>query len=167
MTKKVVLFFSLLLLLIIGFELFVLFGPKKPTTSKISYACPVPTQYCKQGKVIKVNGKYFGLGYTLPVDTPIYAIINGQTRGGRTSFSPQIGKGTYPNIILYNFETNYEVVYILTNNDYQGLTDVKKAAQIDRSRQGKIANYDYNLILKIYNKDNNQLIEVDNNYFNP
>lgn len=64
-------------------------GKNKPVANGIiTIGCPVPKEFCSQGKIITYQGKLVGMGFTLPKGTAVLAAFKGTvsegSRGGGT-----------------------------------------------------------------------------------
>ena len=158
--KRFVALLLFLLLVLDGFLFFWLQRKKTslPKETKAPFVCPVPGKYCLKGKIIEVEGRYLGIGFFLPEGTPIFAVIEGATRGGRVSYTPKIGNGRYPTIIIEG--EKFEAVYTLTGEDYQGWARVSQGEEIARARKGVIGNTGANLMIRIMEKKTDKILEL-------
>lgn len=111
--------------------------------------CPVLPKYCSQGKVIEIDGRYFGIGYKLPTGSPIFAVSDGETRGGTLTFSYKLGGQRFPTIILRSKTGENEIDYILTGDDYRDIANVRQGDKISISGEGLIGNSDVNLVVRL------------------
>lgn len=143
-----------LILTNIGLAVFLLSGNKK--SKKIEFLCPLPKEYCSSGKVIKFDNHYFGIGYKVPAEVPIRAIVSGQVKGGRVTYSSKLGSGKFPTILINSTNKAYEITYVLTGGDYQNLVDVKAGETLDKTREGEIAKFGVNLLVIIDTFKNGQ-----------
>ena len=134
------------------------------SSKKIYRSCPVPAEHCRQGKIIEIKGEYFGIGYAVPVGTPILAVFDGQTRGGGLTFSPELGGKQFSTVVLTDKNSNSEADYILTGEGYQGFDSFSQEQEITGAREGEIADFGVNLIVRIRNLDGN---EVDRHFLDP
>lgn len=51
--------------------------------SEIPIACPVPEEFCRTAtELFRDDGSFYGLGFTLPAETPILAVADGKVEGG-------------------------------------------------------------------------------------
>lgn len=46
--------------------------------AEIKIGCPVAKEFCSQGKIISNGESFYGISFTLPVDTPLLAVFLGQ-----------------------------------------------------------------------------------------
>jgi len=54
-----------------------------PDGTEVPIACPVPEGYCRTAtELFRDDGSFYGLGFTLPVETPILAVADGKVEGG-------------------------------------------------------------------------------------
>jgi hypothetical protein len=118
------------------------------TSLTTTFACPIPQTYCHKGKLIKVKDNYVGIGYQLPAGTPIYAIIDGGTKGGGVVFSEELGGKRFPSIVLE--DQTYRVNYIFIGNDYLSRIMATKGQELIKTNSGNIANFDINLLITVY-----------------
>ncbi|WP_423226594.1 hypothetical protein [Candidatus Amarolinea aalborgensis] len=139
-------------------------NPSQPTPLPL-LLCPVPKEYCTKGKVIKVKGQFTGIGYSVPVGTPLYAIFSGGLRPGWVASS----KGRKPLIILENKEKQTEAVYQITGQDFTRYDAVKQGGKIGGVREGRIDQSGLNLIISIRHLDNkiNPIIPINVSDFIP
>jgi len=145
------------LILIIGLIVFNIFrAPYFLKKNKAGFLCPLPKKYCSRGKTISYKDYYLGVGWKVPAGTPISAVFSGQTKGGRVSYSEEIGGGRFPTILLIGDDGVYEVTYVLTGNDYQGINDIEKGEKIETVRDSSVADLNVNLLVTIYKKENGQ-----------
>lgn len=126
---------------------------------KSTFVCPVPRKYCRKGKVIKSDGHYLGVGYQVPVGTPILAVFNGQTRGGRIKFSLPENKDRFSTILLKG-GGDLEASYILTGSDYQGIANFIQGEEIDHTREGEITSFGVNLLIQVWQGEERKMIEL-------
>lgn len=138
-----------LVLLNIGLYAYYLYRAK----SRSYLACPVPKEYCKQGKIIEYNGIYFGVGYRVPAGTPVLAVIGGQIQGSGVSYTEELGGGRFPGLMLTDYSNGQRVSYILTGEGYSVLADVSQSEEIVKSREGNIANFEVNLLVTVHNNN--------------
>lgn len=167
-----ILFISLLLL-IIGILLLNIYLTSRQTVKKSPpqtpslplLLCPVPTEYCAQGKIIKVKGQFAGIGFSVPVGTPIFAVFNGGLRPGWVAFS----NGRKPLIILENKQKQMEAVYQITGPDFAQYDAVKQGGKIGEAREGNIDQFGVNLIISIrrLDKKTNSIIPIKTSNFIP
>ncbi len=116
----------ILLLIIISAELFSLFflkpqkakTPSKSSSNSSPYACPVPKDFCSQGHIIKVDGQAMGMGFQLPINTPIYPVFKGSMRTGGVAYIKQPGGSRFPTLTIVDEANQREVVYTFTGKDY-------------------------------------------------
>jgi len=127
--------------------------------------CPVPKAYCTKGKVIKVKEQFAGIGYSVPVGTPLYAIFSGGLRPGWIASS----NGRKPLIVLENKEKQMEAVYQITGLDFTQYEAVQQGGKIGEAREGSIEQSDVNLVISIYSLDNktNTIMSVTTSDFIP
>jgi len=172
-SMKRFLFVSILLLIIVTILLIFVYIPSRRTAKQISLQtaplplllCPVPKEYCTKGKVIKAKGQFTGIGYSVPVGTPLYAIFSGGLRPGWVASS----NGRKPLIILENKEKQMEAVYQITGQDFTRYDAVKQGGKIGEAREGRIDQSGLNLIISIRYLDNktNPIIPINVSDFIP
>jgi hypothetical protein len=127
--------------------------------------CPVPKEYCAQGKIIKVKDQFVGIGYTIPADTPLFAVFSGGLRPGWVASS----NGRKPLIMLENKEKKMEAVYQITGKDFTLYEVVTQGGKIAEAREGRIDQSGLNLIISIRHLDNktNPIIPINVSDFFP
>ncbi|MBK7200961.1 hypothetical protein [Candidatus Amarolinea dominans] len=127
--------------------------------------CPVSKEYCTKGKIITVKGQFVGIGYSVPVGAPIYAVFSGGLRPGWIASS----NGRKPLIILENKEKQTEAVYQITGQDFTRYNAVKQGGKIGEAREGNIDQFGVNLIISIRRLDNktNSIIPIKTSDFIP
>lgn len=78
-----------------------------PIVAKIKLSCPVPQEFCKQGKAINEGVDFSGIAFTLPLETPLLAVFPGHLLD-----EPKIPErvATQPLLYLRSSE-GYEIVY--------------------------------------------------------
>lgn len=167
---KRILFVGIFLLIIVTISLFFAnFASRQTAKQNPSQAaslpllqCPVPKEYCAKGKIIKVKDQFAGIGYTVPADTPLYAVFSGGLRPGWVTSS----NGRKPLIILENIEKQMEAVYQITGPDFTQYEAVKQGGKIAEAQEGNIDQSGANLIISIRRLDNktNSIIPVNNTF---
>ena len=115
--------------------------------SKLQISCPVPAEYCSRGQVLERNGGYFAIGYKLPLNTPIFAVLDGYVKGGRSGMSTSAGHKIYPNLILVTNNPKYNAFYVITGDDYLETKAIKAGEIITGARKDEIGDFkEINLI---------------------
>lgn len=141
------LLFILLLLVILNISLVGYYLWKK--SSEQVFFCPVPREYCKKGKLIEIEGRYFGIGFDVPAGTPILAAISGLTSGGRVSLKD---RGIFPTLTIKDKESGYAVNYIITEDDYLDFSPVSVREEVCLARKGTVGEWGVNLIFRVWSK---------------
>lgn len=151
MNKKLLLAVVIYVLLLISIPIaFWYFSQKQNTSKPAEFFCPVPRKYCKTAKELKVGGRYFGLGYNLPSNTPIYAMFDGKIRDGVIMLAPQAGGGTYPVYSLTKNDKSITVTYISSDiKSFVDTTSVRRK-EIFKLSGNNIASSSSNLIIRAY-----------------
>ena len=170
---KYLLFAIIFLLSIVAASLFVVsVTPPQKAQQNPSHAsplprlrCPAPKEYCTQGKILKVKDQFAGIGYSVPADTPLYAVFSGGLRPGWVVSS----NGRKPLIILENKDKQIEAVYQITGPDYTRYEAVAQGGKIGEAREGSIDQTGANLIITIrrMNAKTNPLIPLEASDFIP
>lgn len=155
--NRVFVILSVLLVIVISVEVFNLFSLRSQknkasnnsTSFPNTYNCPVPKDYCRQGRIIKVEGQIMGIGFQLPKNTPIYPVFKGSIRTGGTVYLKKLGGERFPTLTIVDEVNQREVVYTFTGKDYLS-TDKIAGETILQAREGQIANFGVNLLINAY-----------------
>lgn len=148
MKKRSIIILVLILIVTILILVVYLFFPFQKISLFIKYPCPVPKKYCRLGKIIRIERNYIGIGYRLPENTSMLAIVDGASRGGRLNFNPKYGEGTYSTIVISQ-NGSTEVDYIYSGKDFQNFGKVAVGEEIGKTTEGAISDFDVNLIIRL------------------
>ena len=120
-------------------------------------------KYCTKGKIITVKGQFVGIGYSVPVGAPIYAVYSGGLRPGWIASS----NGRKPLIVLENKEKQMEAVYQITGPDFTQYEAVAQGRKIAEAKEGNIDQSGVNMIISIRRLDNktNPIIPIKTSDF--
>ena len=152
---------TLLLLFIALFSVVViLFGAylavqrksKRTSSAPVSstrFICPVPKEYCQQGKIITVKGQYAGVGYAVPPGATLYAVFAGGLRPGWAVSSTS----REPLIILENKKMKMEAVYRITGPSFTRYNVAGAGEKIAEAQEARLIGSDFNIVIYIRRTD--------------
>ena len=158
--RQHVLLILLCLLITVNVVLFaVYFGvfDNKPTTTRSSTLhCPVPGRYCRQGKVIKIKNQYLGLGFNVPADAPVTAVLAGGAFAGKVLFSDELGGQTHPSITLKSDKGDFEVYYTYVGSLADFRRVVKQGDELIKVQSDSLGAVSANLLIRVFRVDANK-----------
>jgi hypothetical protein len=135
---------------------FGVFNNKTIPARSFTLHCPVPGRYCRQGKVIKIKNQYLGLGFNVPADAPVTAVLAGGAFAGKVLFSDELGGQTHPSITLKSEQGDLEVYYAYVGSMADFRRVVKRGEQLTKLQSGSLGAVSANLLIRVFRVDANK-----------
>lgn len=142
-----------LLLVYVYFRLGQQKKPVQPQTLP-QFPCPLPASYCSSYREVKANGRFYGIAWSLPPGTPVYSLFAGPIFPVRAPAWPSF---VHPGLSLESVDKKWRAIYVFTGPDVIRYTVAWAPGEtLLNAREGSIASFEANLVLRLYRMDAEQ-----------
>ncbi len=118
------------------------------------FPCPLPASYCSSYREVKAHGQFYGIAWDLPPGTPVHSLFAGPIFPVRAPVWPSF---VHPGLSLESLDKKWRAIYVFTGPDVIRYTVAWAPGEtLLNAREGSIASFGANLVLRIYRMDAEQ-----------